>query len=711
MNQGDISKMQELFQGYGYNPIVTNAAYRVFSLDNGMYPAVEIIPLQELNKEQQNSLKSQYQDMGYAVHICDSCNIEDIDKYLFNGFFRVAISNSRIATKYDAYAKKQLDVFGDPTLQYTYVDIPYSLERNFEVVPTHDSLINSIKSDLAQASPALIIVEAAAGYGKTSTAYEILNTYRDIQKDVRPFLMELSKDRSVTEFRYLLISQIDREFDTSLKSTIVVQNIKNGRIPLIIDGFDELLSKEMDNGASEADFKDVETMLSTIAELLTDTAKVILTTRKTAIFSGDSFLEWYVSHTTSATQFNVSRYQLNSPNITDWLPPHKCRMLPPQISTNLCNPVLLAYLRYIDDSKFSSLIQDETTIISSYFKFLLEREIDRQALPFSVEEQMFLYRRLAALFASFNINSEARENVKSLFIESAYELIQSKETSSRDVNSLLGALATHALLDRKGTGDKLGFINDFVLGTLIANSLVYDDDLMTLLKDIHYSFWEKIITAIEMQNQEFKSKIWKKMQQLCDFTTNPYLQFTAEIRLAGEIDSSYSMLSFDGLQIRNVDFCTNDFVLKNCCFTNYIFEGCIFDFKKIQNSTFINCKFVNCESVNGLNGDCEFYHCSEEDNRMDFSVCAIHNEEMPDLSQRLDYDLRKAILESYFKVDGRTPRMKMVSKLRDEFTSTSKEFQKVFTDLVKNKYIIYSGDKSFISSEGIQLYNTTYRSI
>lgn len=36
--------------------------------------------------------------------------------------------------------------------------------------------------------PKLIIVEAAAGYGKTSTAYEVLHKYANIEKDIRPIL-------------------------------------------------------------------------------------------------------------------------------------------------------------------------------------------------------------------------------------------------------------------------------------------------------------------------------------------------------------------------------------------------------------------------------------------------------------------------------------------------------------------------------------------
>ena len=111
--------------------------------------------------------------------------------------------------------------------------------------------------------------------------------------DIRPIFMKLEKDRSANTFRYLLLTHIDRDFDIQLKNDIVIKNIKNGRIPIIIDGFDELLSKDLDEGKQDTAFGEVETMLSTIADLPTNRAKVVLTSRKTAIFSGPSFAEWY----------------------------------------------------------------------------------------------------------------------------------------------------------------------------------------------------------------------------------------------------------------------------------------------------------------------------------------------------------------------------------------------------------------------------------
>lgn len=50
-------------------------------------------------------------------------------------------------------------------------------------------------------------------------------------------------------------------------------------------------------------------MLSTIGDLLTDEAKIILTSRKTAIFAGTEFIDWVDSYNGN---FDVIRFQLEN---------------------------------------------------------------------------------------------------------------------------------------------------------------------------------------------------------------------------------------------------------------------------------------------------------------------------------------------------------------------------------------------------------------
>ena len=76
-----------------------------------------------------------------------------------------------------------------------------------------------------------------------------------------------------------------------LNSNLVKAEVQNGNVPIILDGFDELLHRTNENT-----YENTEPMLSTIGELLKKHAKIILTTRRTAIFDGDEFHNWMDEH-------------------------------------------------------------------------------------------------------------------------------------------------------------------------------------------------------------------------------------------------------------------------------------------------------------------------------------------------------------------------------------------------------------------------------
>ena len=154
-------------------------------------------------------------------------------------------------------------------------------------------------------------------------------------------------------------------------------------------------------------------MLSTIGDLLQENAKVILTSRKTAIFAGEQFAKWVESYGDS---FNVTRFQLEKPEIKHWLTSERIDLLKANNVPlcNISNPVLLTYIRNVDDSKFSELVNEPDKIIDKYFTFLLERERERQKLLIPVEDQMLIYQKLAKSFSDFGISGDERSFVKEL---------------------------------------------------------------------------------------------------------------------------------------------------------------------------------------------------------------------------------------------------------------------------------------------------------
>lgn len=696
-----FSKARELFKEYGYTELNTQYDDCLVFLLDGMYPCIELIS-SESGEKRAESLKKDYKEMDYAVKIFSNSSIDELEKYLFNGFFKVKAANRRISRMYEEYTSSVMKPYGKQGSDYEYIDVSYTVEHGMEKTESKTGgIVDSIYDNMKGDEPKLIIVEAAAGYGKTSTAYEVLHKYANIEMDIRPIFMKLEKDRSANTFRYLLLSHIDRDFDIQLKNDIVIKNIKNGRIPLIIDGFDELLSKDLDEGKQDTAFGEVETMLSTIADLLTNRAKVVLTSRKTAIFSGPSFAEWYNNQKEAHSTFSLIRYQLDSPTIEQWLPNGRKQKLPFADSSSVSNPVLLSYLRYCDDKDFKKSVKTPDELIDNFFSFMLRREMERQNLPLSPSEQRRIFSHLACIFGGYGITADTRSRVKEQIGEIAYGVIANYASSSQDIDNITNSLTNHALLDRKGFSN-VGFINDFIFGLLLKDSIVEDGtDLM--YHDFHQStpnsYLAKAILASSILGEDTKSSFWECLKKECKLNSEE--QFWADILLKGETKHELSSLYISDCTLANKFLGNSEEPLNQCTFANVKFSNCVFDEAGLHRCYFISCTFDNCQSINEdlalIFMDCEFYNCDSwikgyphDDATED--ICLPDNEK--------EESLEVKILRKYLKVDNRNRRMKMISKVREEFLDNPKEFHKCFERLVSKKLLCCNGDKSFLTDEG-----------
>ena len=172
-------------------------------------------------------------------------------------------------------------------IKYEYIPSGYYRNGKFE---NEITLVNSLYAELMSDQAKFIILEAAAGLGKTCTIYELLNALILNKKDLTlPMVIELTNSRSAKIFRYALHDEIESSFP-GLSLELVISEIKNGNILLIIDGFDELLTSQGDVEATEL-LDTQKTMLDTISELFGDSskAKVVLTSRKSSIITGELF--------------------------------------------------------------------------------------------------------------------------------------------------------------------------------------------------------------------------------------------------------------------------------------------------------------------------------------------------------------------------------------------------------------------------------------
>ncbi|MBO4653963.1 MAG: hypothetical protein J5644_00250 [Bacteroidales bacterium] len=685
-----------LFENYRYNFLKEKDGALIFEYASGMYSGVEIVPVDDqLDKSVIEDIREGYSKSGYATHVYEQCDINRIQKDLFNGFFQTKLSNAKIKNKYKKYCERVMLQYGKCAEDYQYIEVPFEKEVDFYEVKTTDNLVDSIYSTMQGEGAKLVIIEAPAGFGKTSTAYELLSRYQEVSVDVRPFMMELYKDRTASIFKYILLSNIDADFDVTIKSEIVIDNIKAGRIPLIVDGFDELLSKDVDRGGYNIEFEEVESMLSTIADLLQDNAKIILTSRKTAIFSSEEFVVWYDKLIEKGLDFQIIKYSLNCPTIKDWITQDEISKYDENILKALNNPVLLGFIKYCG----KDLDGVRTEIVDKFFNLLLTREIERQGLPFSVEEQKIIMRRLAMVLAGFNCSTDTRSSITSTISETSSKLIANKVSASRDLDEILNSLTNHALLNRKN--DKIGFLNDFIYGYMLSESFLHyfkeDDYVLDFAPNIQQDFLNKCINTAVFLPDTIRVNIWKSMKAHASFSKEEAV--LCDWKLCGLTVAPVSDLSFDDERLVDCVFGKQGVEINNCTFSNIYFISCTFDFNYLSGCTFVRCAFEDCVRE-GNNYHCYAYGCLDPG---DILKRDDTTEDATTISDDLsDEEVKISILKKYFMVGNHRRRMKLISAIRKDYVDNERQFKRCLDALASNKLLIVNGDKSFITDDGIQ---------
>lgn len=594
----DKNALQRLYTSYGFDVVESqNENISIFVYKKSRYFGVDIVPLLigDDITGMSNKIKDEYSRSGYAVNVKWIKSIDDAEIELFKSFFNYETSSLRIKKKYNDFTKKQqLGLIGHP---YQYVESPFELHNHHD---EEKMLFDIIDKRLSSNRPELVIIEAAAGYGKTCTAFEILSKIVGKQVNQLPIFTELSRNRSANIFRYILLDEIDLEFP-SLSSSLVIKEIKNGRIPLIIDGFDELLEKVDSEVVVDNSFEDVESMLDTIGNLLEHKAKIILTTRKTAIFTGLEFEGWLQKW---KEKFDLTRIALKEPRIKDWIGEEryvivKEKNVPIQ---NLANPVLLTFLKHQNLDDFRELTDHPDQLIVEYFDKMLTREMERQDLIMSVENQIKLFKNVARNLLDMDSTVEEKEFFKMIILEDNKKLLEDTRnlypsTNKRTIDNLLDTLSTHALLDRKGRDqNQIGFLNDFVFGTFIGEILIECQEELDQKRYSNYMI-ELAITAYRVQNLSRKDQLWNKVQPIV-IRFSPESIFLIDMYLKEVLVRDYQGMTLTDNSFFNVKFV--DHKVSSSVFLNCYFKNCHFDPCALQGVSFIGCTFSNCTVTDEL---------------------------------------------------------------------------------------------------------------
>jgi hypothetical protein len=636
MSEVERKKLTDTYKRYGFSLARQNPEVLVFTLKTGYFDNADIIPAQ--TDQDVTATFNEFTKIGFACTVRPPMTAEEAEKQLFRGFFSVDSTRERLQASYRKFTKQITEPYGIGA-RYSYVTAPYLVNG----APGSATVPTEILSRLSLNKPVLFLIEAAAGFGKTCTAQEIVNGLIE-NSDYLPLYAELSRNRQARVFRHILLDEIDRTFPL-LGSRLVQSEIQNGRVITVLDGFDELLRAKEDS----SDFEYREPMLETISDYLRGSAKIVLTTRRTVLFDGDEFHRWAEVH---ENDFDLIRIKISEPRIPDWLPASRIERLNGiGVDVNLfANPVLLSYLKLVADQRFDEICCDAESIVDSYFNFMLERERTRQDLRMNVGHQHTILSAIARDMMTFSYTAEEREYIVDHILRSHGALLDgvqlaysSSEKPSRE--ELANKLASHALLDRNSSEtNKISFVNEFAFGNYIAKNIIADETWL----DDDARFIEPAVLSYVPRNKEARLNLWRRLQTVVD-----YMPISSKVDMALRLGMPLDFDLHDGeaegirfTHIRVGDASVNAFQFNDCWFSD-----CVFVKTNLRDVSFLDCRFYNCSVINdesSVEGGVFLFGCTCDDTFS--SQLARSNAVVAQRTADRDRSLERYLLEKFWPV-------------------------------------------------------------
>ena len=711
-----IQEVDALYQRYGYDVKSHHPGVRVYVF-RSIYNGADVIAIE--SNARIDDYKREYSEQGYAVKIREQTTLVELEEALFHDFFMADGILKHLRGRYDDFISRLLDKLPDGA-EYEYIQSPYdvstyssyldtfgfSQQEGDTVVPFISKLIQNHKG------PLLILIEAAAGYGKTCTAYEILNQILTNQPSKVPFFTELSRDRRATIFSHILRKEIEEQFSNRITSKVTLHEIRTGRIPLVIDGFDELIQKDF--SFSTSGLEPVESMLSTIVELLKGDAKIIITSRKTAIFKSEEFFEWMSKR---ELDYSMVKVTITEPEVEHWLSEDRRSLLRTENVPvrEFANPVLLSYLRYTPLQYLTDHLAKGESIVANYFQFLLEREQTRQSLLIEPDTQLRIFRKLARIFTEYDVKSASREDLRGFLVDYNRRLLEETRTKytpdKRPTLDQLGdTLCNHAFLDRKDERT-IGFVNEFVLGTLIAESLVmgkYQEHRpQTFTSELKQHMAYLAIQAFRAQPKAKGAAIWDVFNG-SDFPYDDSVNFLLDWQYKGELHHNYKQISLEGLQIEDMNF-TKPESFDQSVFSKCSFRNCVFALQAFRQCTMVNCSFFNCRhesSVSTGSDQSLAFYGGTSDN----GFLAELYDQTP-LNQTAEApDVKRQVMAKFFRQGTLKPRYKQISSLAAELAETigRRNLEKILHDLEVSDCLEIDGDLGHLTKSGVDHFIEKY---
>lgn len=716
-SQDYFLQLNNLYQLFGYE-IKNYGSIIAYEYKRGRYFGVDLFSNGN-DESKVERIKTMYQDQSFSVSLKEHGSLEKIENDLFNDFFQIPLFKRILQNQYREYVHKIESRFPF-NYSYEYINGKYRetlfdkdnfgvvIEDNVARVNVIDTIIEKI--DQYKDNPLLTIIEAAAGFGKTCTAYEILNKLSNSNRQITPLYIELARNREARIFKHILQNEIEKQFRNVGTSELIEYQIKKGKIPVIIDGFDELLSKDFEEDAG-ALHRDVESMLSTILDLLEGKAKVIITSRKTAVLNGDLF---YSVIEETKRRFYLQRIVLETPIIDDWLRKDQLEQLKNTSFdfSSIANPVLLSYIRGIEEDVFKDIITKKTNIVKIYFKALLEREQKRQALLMNEEMQKRIFRKLARIMCDFDTKAYDKSTIKELIgdynVEIFNDYIKNYPYSPKPTHDdLAETLSNHALLDRN-KDNLIGFINDFIFGILIAENILngkfvehYPQNYKQVLSQ---GFASLALDSYKIMPSQEKEILWEKMTEY-GYSYDDSFNFSRDILLTSKLhEREYANFQLDDIDLTNVSLGSSS-VFRMVIFSNIRFRKCSFLRSAFIDTSFVNCSFYDCNWIEEQDSETTPYIIGSNSNNDFLQMVSGKQDIVTDDRSNERGDLNKIILSLFVRPEGKIVGMKRINAIKNECAGFSeREISKALNALERSHYLVVNGGNCFIQKDGITYY-------
>jgi len=158
-------------------------------------------------------------------------------------------------------------------------------------------------------------------------------------------------------------------------------------------------------------------------------------------------------------------------------------------------------------------------------------------------------------------------------------------------DELATKLSHHALLDRRGGDDyRVGFVNDFILGTFTGEIISSDESGKWFSSE---QFVDLAVTAYVPRSASEKYSLWRNLGHVMEYMDKSE-QIKIDLLLTSKLDHILSDESISGLEFDNCEL-GSDKDIVNVIFVDCSFRTVTLSNFKMKDVTFLNCKFFDCK--------------------------------------------------------------------------------------------------------------------